>query len=47
VAGADVVKRLRQGGKMGDIAPTVLPLIGLRPSPEMTGNDLTRPPNPD
>ena len=40
VAGADGVKRLRDGGKLGDIAPTLLPLLGLPPSPEMTGENL-------
>ena len=42
VAGADGVNRLRSGGKLGDVAPTLLPLVGLRPSPEMTGDDLRR-----
>jgi len=48
VAGADSVRRLRDGGKLGDIAPTVLPLVGLEASREMTGDDLTAstPPNP-
>ena len=41
LAGADGVKRLRDGGKLGDIAPTLLPLVGLRPSPQMTGDDLS------
>ena len=41
VAGADGIDRLRDGGKLGDIAPTLLPLIGLQPSPEMTGGDLS------
>jgi 2,3-bisphosphoglycerate-independent phosphoglycerate mutase len=41
LAGAEGVSRLRAGGKLGDIAPTLLPLIGLRPSPEMSGDDLT------
>ena len=40
VAGADRVKGLRDGGKLGDIAPTLLPLAGLRPSPQMSGDDL-------
>jgi 2,3-bisphosphoglycerate-independent phosphoglycerate mutase len=40
LAGAEGVTRLRDGGKLGDIAPTVLPLVGLRPSPEMSGDDL-------
>jgi len=41
LAGADGVNRLRDGGKLGDIAPTLLPLVGLRPSPQMTGDDLS------
>ena len=40
IAGADGVRRLRDGGKLGDIAPTLLPLIGLAPPREMTGDDL-------
>ena len=40
VAGAEDVTRLRDGGKLGDIAPTLLPLLGLRPSAEMSGDDL-------
>jgi 2,3-bisphosphoglycerate-independent phosphoglycerate mutase len=40
IAGAGGLKALRGGGKLGDIAPTLLPLIGLKPSPEMEGNDL-------
>jgi len=40
VAGAEGLSRLRQGGKLGDVAPTLLPLVGLRPSTEMSGNDL-------
>jgi 2,3-bisphosphoglycerate-independent phosphoglycerate mutase len=36
VAGA----HLRDGGKLGDIAPTVLGLLGIAPPPEMTGQDL-------
>lgn len=35
--GAD---RLRSGGALGDVAPTILKLMGLEPSPEMTGRDL-------
>ncbi len=31
---------LREGGKLGDIAPTLLPLVGLQPSPEMKGDNL-------
>ena len=32
---------LRKGGALCDIAPTVLSLMGLKKSPEMTGEDLT------
>jgi 2,3-bisphosphoglycerate-independent phosphoglycerate mutase len=32
--------RLRSGGALGDVAPTILNLMGLEPSPEMTGRDL-------
>ena len=31
---------LRAGGALGDVAPTVLSLMGLEPPPEMTGRDL-------
>ena len=41
VAGADGVSGLREGGKLADIAPTLLPLMGLRPSSQMDGSDLT------
>ena len=40
LAGADEVRGLREGGKLGDIAPTVLPLVGLEVPSEMTGDDL-------
>jgi 2,3-bisphosphoglycerate-independent phosphoglycerate mutase len=40
IAGAEGVRRLRDGGKLGDIAPTLLPLVGLAAPPEMTGDDL-------
>jgi len=48
LAGADGVERLRDGGKLGDIAPMLLRLVGLTPPAEMTGDDLTglRPPSP-
>jgi 2,3-bisphosphoglycerate-independent phosphoglycerate mutase len=41
LAGADGVTTLRDGGKLGDIAPTLLRVIGLAPPAEMTGDDLT------
>jgi 2,3-bisphosphoglycerate-independent phosphoglycerate mutase len=41
LAGADGVTMLRDGGKLGDIAPTLLRVIGLTPPAEMTGDDLT------
>jgi 2,3-bisphosphoglycerate-independent phosphoglycerate mutase len=41
VAGDDGVKALRDGGKLGDVAPTLLRLVGLTPSAAMTGEDLT------
>jgi 2,3-bisphosphoglycerate-independent phosphoglycerate mutase len=34
---------LRGGGKLGDIAPTLLPLLGLPVPPEMTGTNLLEP----
>ncbi|HYM51031.1 MAG TPA: 2,3-bisphosphoglycerate-independent phosphoglycerate mutase [Candidatus Limnocylindrales bacterium] len=40
VAGAPSLGSLREGGKLGDVAPTLLPLLELPPSPEMTGDDL-------
>jgi 2,3-bisphosphoglycerate-independent phosphoglycerate mutase len=41
LAGADGVTALREGGKLGDVAPTLLRVAGLAASPEMTGDDLT------
>ena len=32
--------RLRDGGRLADVAPTVLELLGLRPPPAMTGHSL-------
>ena len=43
VAGADSVSGLRDGGKLGDLAPTLLPLLGVAPAAEMTGDNLARP----
>jgi 2,3-bisphosphoglycerate-independent phosphoglycerate mutase len=49
LAGADGVHALREGGKLGDIAPTLLPLVGLPVPDEMSGDDLrvSPPPSPD
>src|SRR5688572_2834045 len=35
------VGRLRAGGILADVAPTVLALLGIDPPPEMTGTKLT------
>ncbi len=43
LAGADGIKALREGGKLGDIAPTLLPLVGLGVPGEMSGDDLRAP----
>jgi 2,3-bisphosphoglycerate-independent phosphoglycerate mutase len=32
--------RLREGGRLGDLAPTLLALMGIAPPPEMTGASL-------
>jgi 2,3-bisphosphoglycerate-independent phosphoglycerate mutase len=32
--------RLREGGALADIAPTLLAVMGIQPPPEMTGRDL-------
>jgi 2,3-bisphosphoglycerate-independent phosphoglycerate mutase len=40
VRGATGLKGLREGGKLGDIAPTLLRLLNLGPSSEMDGDDL-------
>jgi 2,3-bisphosphoglycerate-independent phosphoglycerate mutase len=42
IAGAPALKTLRDGGKLGDIAPTMLPLVGLPVPPAMTGDTLAR-----
>ncbi len=46
LAGADEVQGLRDGGKLGDIAPTLLPLIELTVPREMSGDNLLRAPMP-
>ncbi|HWQ11542.1 MAG TPA: 2,3-bisphosphoglycerate-independent phosphoglycerate mutase [Roseiflexaceae bacterium] len=33
---------LREGGRLADVAPTVLDLMGLQPAPQMTGRSLIR-----
>jgi 2,3-bisphosphoglycerate-independent phosphoglycerate mutase len=40
VAVAAEAARLRSGGSLRDVAPTVLRLLGIEPPPEMTGRDL-------
>jgi 2,3-bisphosphoglycerate-independent phosphoglycerate mutase len=35
---------LQPGGRLGDIATTLLPLLGLPVPPEMTGSNLLNPP---
>ena len=40
LAGAEEVRGLRDGGKLGDIAPTLLPLVGLKVPADMSGDDL-------
>jgi 2,3-bisphosphoglycerate-independent phosphoglycerate mutase len=39
LAGTDV-QRLRDGGDFGDVAPTVLELLGIQPPAAMTGRSL-------
>jgi 2,3-bisphosphoglycerate-independent phosphoglycerate mutase len=46
LAGDDGVTALREGGKLGDVAPTLLRIVGLAPPAEMTGDDLTVPTPP-
>jgi 2,3-bisphosphoglycerate-independent phosphoglycerate mutase len=46
LAGAEQVHGLRDGGKLGDIAPTLLPLVGLTVPREMSGDDLRTPTQP-
>jgi 2,3-bisphosphoglycerate-independent phosphoglycerate mutase len=40
VVGAPEVKGLRSGGRLSDVAPTVLDLMGLKPPPGMTARSL-------
>jgi 2,3-bisphosphoglycerate-independent phosphoglycerate mutase len=40
VAGADEVQALKSGGKLADVAPTVLALLGLSAPPDMTSPSL-------
>jgi 2,3-bisphosphoglycerate-independent phosphoglycerate mutase len=40
LAGAQGVQGLRDGGKLGDVAPTLLPLVGLDVPRVMSGDDL-------
>jgi 2,3-bisphosphoglycerate-independent phosphoglycerate mutase len=40
VVGADEVQALRAGGRLSDVAPTVLDLLGLDPPPAMTAKSL-------
>jgi 2,3-bisphosphoglycerate-independent phosphoglycerate mutase len=47
LAGVEGVKALRDGGKLGDVAPTVLRAAGLTPPVEMTGDDLTAATSPN
>jgi 2,3-bisphosphoglycerate-independent phosphoglycerate mutase len=35
--------RVREGGRLCDLAPTVLALLGVEQPPEMTGLDLLEP----
>jgi 2,3-bisphosphoglycerate-independent phosphoglycerate mutase len=46
LAGDDGVRALRDGGKLGDVAPTLLRVLGLTAPAEMTGEDLTVPMSP-
>jgi 2,3-bisphosphoglycerate-independent phosphoglycerate mutase len=50
IAGASGLRALREGGKLGDVAPTMLPLVGLPVPAAMTGDNLAklelRPPSP-
>ena len=40
IVGDDAPPRLRHGGALCDVGPTVLRMLGIEPPPEMTGRDL-------
>ncbi|HYS28890.1 MAG TPA: 2,3-bisphosphoglycerate-independent phosphoglycerate mutase [Candidatus Limnocylindria bacterium] len=42
IAGASGLRALRDGGKLGDVAPTMLPLVGLPVPAAMTGDNLAK-----
>jgi 2,3-bisphosphoglycerate-independent phosphoglycerate mutase len=42
IAGARGLRALRDGGKLGDLAPTMLPLVGLPVPAAMTGENLAK-----
>ncbi len=42
IAGASGLRTLREGGKLGDVAPTMLPLVGLPVPAAMTGDNLAK-----
>jgi 2,3-bisphosphoglycerate-independent phosphoglycerate mutase len=42
IAGASGLHALREGGKLGDVAPTMLPLVGLPVPAAMTGDNLAK-----
>jgi 2,3-bisphosphoglycerate-independent phosphoglycerate mutase len=43
LVGGPAGARLRSGGRLADLAPTVLALMGLAPPPQMTGQSLLVP----
>jgi 2,3-bisphosphoglycerate-independent phosphoglycerate mutase len=47
LVGAGQVGTLQGGGKLGDVAPTLLPLLGLPVPAAMTGTNLLAPPAPE
>ena len=40
VVGADGCKKLKEGGRLADLAPTMLDILGLEKPAEMTGESL-------